>query len=105
MPWHLTYEGFEGTLPGITGIRLLLRPSFMTYIGLTGLCLYEGNVQAVAKVSRGVVSAIMPDGTVPARRTNGSATCAETGFFSLEGAAVSTATELGTATALTVRLI
>jgi len=24
-PWHLTYEGFRGTLPNITGVRLLLR--------------------------------------------------------------------------------
>ena len=24
LPWHITYEGFEGALPDITGVRLLL---------------------------------------------------------------------------------
>lgn len=41
LPWHLVYEGFEGTLPNISGIRVgWLGASFLVRGSLATLCEY-----------------------------------------------------------------
>jgi hypothetical protein len=109
LPWHLTYETFLGTLPNITGIRLLLRaPSFVVNIG--GLCLAryglaEDNLSALATVAAGVI------GTVTPVAGANSATLREVfsgAFCPARGALTGTSrrvTLLGTETAITIRLI
>lgn len=45
LPWHTTYQGFSGTLPGITSIRTtLVRPGFQiiaSYFGIPVTCTYR----------------------------------------------------------------
>jgi hypothetical protein len=103
LPWHVTYEGFEGTLPNIGGVRLLLHPRFTLRTALTGLCKYEGNAQGVVKLGAGgVTQRIAPDPTVGIGKISGGFFCPGTGFF---GAATGTVTLLGTNTPITITLI
>lgn len=76
LPWHITYEGFEGTLPGMTGIRVLIRPSFVLNELLTTLCLYSGNLQAVIKRDAGGrATQIIPDESIAATKVSGGILC------------------------------
>jgi len=107
LPWHLTYESFEGTLPNITGVHLLLTGArFLlraTVFGVTLLCNYttgaSGNAAGIAQISGGVVTGLRADERREIRSESGGLCPA--GNFSGTGAA----TLLGTTTALTIRLI
>jgi hypothetical protein len=104
LPWHITYEGFEGTLPIIEGIRLLLRPRF-TLVTAGVLCRYEGNAQGVVKLTRTqVLQGIVPDENVAIPKASGGFLCPTSGRFSAPLAS-STLTALGSATLITIRLI
>jgi hypothetical protein len=105
LPWHVTYEGFEGRLPLIEGIRLLLRPRFT--LNASGvLCKFEGNAQGVVKLTRTqVLQGIVPDERVAVPRISGSIfLCPGSGSF-VAPLASSTLTALGSATLITIRLI
>jgi hypothetical protein len=66
LPWHLTYETFLGTLPTITGLRILLRaPSFVIFANNICLARYglaEDNISALARVTGGVIEEVTPVG-------------------------------------------
>ena len=111
LPWHLTYEGFEGTLPAISKLRILLAGSNFTarasFFGVTLLCEYtsgatNGNATGTAtrNTTTGVIDNLVTSGRI--RSSNGGG-CPEGTFTS--GAADGIATVLGTATKITVTLI
>ena len=101
LPWHVTFEGFEGALPTISGVRQLLHVSFQ--INLFGVeCLYEGNDQGSSELTRGVATFERPDGSVGIPKKSGGFLCPNEGFF---GAETGTVTVLGTTTRITVTLI
>lgn len=59
--WPLIYQGFNGTLPAITGIRFNIQRVALLIVGGGGLarCLYEGTVSVIMNVgSRGEVTSI-----------------------------------------------
>lgn len=111
LPWHLTYEGFTGTLPAITGVRLLLsRARFRLRVvepfGVTRLCTYTtgtgagGNATGIAETeAAGGVTGLRADETRSIRSEEGGF-CFE-GQFSGRGAV----TVLNTTTPITIRLI
>jgi hypothetical protein len=107
LPWHITYEGFTGTLPNIATLRILLSnarfrvqdPIFRL------LCVYTTgagrNATGTATVSAaGVVDRLVASSGAIASDTAG---CPAGRFTS--GAADGAITVLGTATRITVRLI
>jgi hypothetical protein len=109
LPWHLTYETFLGTLPNITGIRLLLRfPSLV--ISEPGICLAryglaEDNISALAEVTAGVIGRLTPvagANSITRREIFSGAFCP--GTIALAGTS-NQVTLLGTATLITIRLI
>jgi hypothetical protein len=105
LPWHLTYEGFEGTLPTIIGIRLLARPRYTVRAPMVGLCSYEGNAEGVVNLNRaGVVASHTPDSRVAIGKVSGGILCAASGFFAGNPEA-STVTVLGSTQTITIRLI
>ena len=58
LPWHITYEGFEGTLPNITSILLLLRGArFKIHGPFNTLGLYgEANDNITGRARRNVAT-------------------------------------------------
>jgi hypothetical protein len=105
LPWHLTYEGFEGRLPEITGIRILARPRYTVRAPIAGLCGYEGYAEGIVKLGRGgVVIGQVPDPNVGMVKISGGLFCPGSGSFtaSLEN---STVTLLGNTQTITIRLI
>jgi len=54
LPWHITYEGFEGTLPNITGIRVaLLGAQFRIHEPILGTeCLATSNPERAFGIAR-----------------------------------------------------
>jgi hypothetical protein len=104
LPWHVTYEGFEGRLPLIEGFRQLLRPRFtLNTAGV--LCKYEGNIQGVVKLTRTQVGqGIVPDEAVTLPKISGGFLCPASGRFTAL-LANSTLTQLGSAILITIRLI
>jgi hypothetical protein len=90
LPWHVTYESFEGTLPRIESITLLLRRyEFRIFNLLTGNCLYldqgrvEENLAGSLAVNRetGQVTTLTP---LPGRYASfriGGAFCPRRGTF------------------------
>jgi hypothetical protein len=103
LPWHISYEGFEGRLPEITGVRLLLRPHFtVTVFGV--LCLYGLNAQGVVKLGRGgEVTGLVPDPNFAVAKTSGSFLCPGSGFFTANAERSRATTQAGGI--ITVRLI
>lgn len=107
LPWHVTYEGFTGSLPAIATIRLLLSGWRFILRGALSICLSiygpNRNASAIAirRAETGAITGIEPDGTIGyAPEANPGGECG-TGFFSGLGAT----TVLGRAEAITVRLI
>ena len=99
LPWHLTYEGFTGTLPNITGVRVLLvRPKFT--VEFPGICLatYQpANQNGTAIISAGTMriqagteTSTAIEGECPRGSFNGTST---------------TVVLLNTTTPITIRLI
>jgi hypothetical protein len=104
LPWHITYEGFEGRLPLIEGFRQLLRPR-LTLVTAGVLCKYEGNMQGVVKLTRTqVLQGIVPDANVSLPKISGGFLCPGSGSFAAP-VANSTLTALGSSTLITIRLI
>jgi hypothetical protein len=101
LPWHLTYEAFEGTLPNITGIRFLVRPRYTVRTALTGLCKMEGNSQGVLKLNAGAGIFIKSDETIALSKTSGGFFCVAGHFGNTGG----TVTLLGNTTSITITLI
>lgn len=62
MPWTIRYKSFLGTLPNISGVRLqIVEAGFLWSLGTrngTIRCLWRGNVELLADVTRGSVSAL-----------------------------------------------
>jgi hypothetical protein len=104
LPWHITYEGFEGRLPEITGVRLLLRALFTINV-FSVLCEFFSNAQGVVKVERsGAATSLVPDATFAVAKTSGGFLCPTEGFFTAN-AENSRVTLLGNTTLITIRLI
>jgi hypothetical protein len=105
LPWHITYEGFQGRLPEITAVRLLLRPRFTLRAPIAGLCGYEGNAEGVVTIGRGgAAGAILPDERVGIGKISGGIFCPSQGFFR-DTAEKSTLTLLGTTQIISITLI
>jgi hypothetical protein len=108
LPWDVSYESFEGTLPSIVGVRLLFRPLFVTRAFTPFrelLCLYGLNWMAVAKLSGNVITDIRPDSGASIPRLSGGIFCRSAIYFGLRFESVSRATVLGSETRITVSLI
>jgi hypothetical protein len=105
LPWHITYEGFEGRLPEISGVRLLLVPRFTLRAPIANLCGYEGNAEGVVKLGRGgVATSIIPDPNVRVPKISGGIFCPASGFFTANAEA-SVITLLGNTQQITITLI
>jgi hypothetical protein len=105
LPWHLTYEGFEGRLPEISGLRFLIFTLFTVRAPIAGLCGYTGNSEGVVQIGRGgVVASLLPDSNVGIPKSSGGIFCPSRGFFSAN-TTNSTVTLLGNTQTITVRLI
>jgi len=106
LPWHLTYEGFTGGLPRITGFILAVHTT--AFLIETGglLCLYQENGTARSRVtvniSGGVATSITHDTTIRLPKFSGSSFCPSEG--GLEGNS-NQPTVLGSTTTITIRLI
>lgn len=109
LPWHITYEGFEGTLPNITGVRILLEGArFLlraTILGVTMLCNYTtgathgGNASGIAKLTNAhVVANLRAD---ESRRIRSETGGCPTGRFVGEGQV----TQLNSTNLITITLI
>jgi hypothetical protein len=107
LPWHISYEGFEGSLPSITGVRFLLRPTFVLRTALSGLCLYGTNIQGVIKrEAGGGATGIVADATIGSSKVSGGIFCAGQGFFGTPAPGASNrVTVLGAETRITITLI
>ena len=90
LPWHITYEGFAGTLPNITSILFLVRGGrFKIHSFFDTLCLYgdaNDNItgRGIRSAAGGVVTELEPvEGRNTARLVNslGSGSCPATGIF------------------------
>jgi len=112
LPWHVTYEGFSGTLPRITAVRLLLRNTAFVLEANGGLgttCLYKENgTSAAGEVlveSGGAATALRADERIrlPLFRSGGIGgfLCPSEGGF--QGSA--SVTVQGSSTRITIRLI
>lgn len=107
LPWHLSYEGFSGTLPAITSLRVLYN-RFRFQITAPGLCTadYGGatdNITIVAnREAGGAITELEPvAGRNTVTRTSGSAFCPAIGRFQGRGSV----TLLGTTTRVSISLI
>jgi hypothetical protein len=102
LPWHTTFEGFTGTLPSISTMRLLLSGFRYLVQASFGICLsiYGPNrtQNAIASLNAsGVITGVSPDSQLIAEE---SGICG-----SLNYSGNGTVTVLGTSTSITVRLI
>jgi len=93
-PWHVTYEGFRGTLPIITGVRLLLRgqrfliskPEF----GANCFTPEDSNAAGTGNIAGGVVRSLTaePSPTIPIDDLVGSELCDFAGSGSFSGTGI-----------------
>jgi hypothetical protein len=104
LPWVINYEGFEGTLPNITGVRTAMRLHVWRKDELGRLCLYEGMGRATLSLTAGVVRSIVPDPRIELPRIFGSLLCRPV-LFLRGGTEVGRYTVLGTTQAVTLTLI
>ena len=108
LPWHITYNGFDGTLPTISGTRFnLIRVAFSIFIGSGGAtCLAASTAE---RPLRGTVNingsgqalTLTPERNAPIPLTGG--ICALTRGVLLEDPG--TVTQLGNNNVITVTLI
>jgi hypothetical protein len=86
--WPVIYQGFNGTLPRFSGVRVDLQRSAFLVSAAGGLsrCLYEGTAQGIINVEGGgrVTSVTAEEGTrLPSRtRLAGALFCPANGTFS-----------------------
>lgn len=108
LPWHISYEGFEGTLPNLNRVNLLLTGlRFWLSIPIGG-CLgrYGGptaNIRGFAEITQpgGTVAGLTPEPNASLPLVEGSEGCPNPGFFSRRG----TVSLLGNTTPITITLI
>lgn len=109
-PWHITYEGFNGTLPTPSGIRILiLLARFMLaarFLGITILCAYRTsptqNLTGIANLgSGGVVQNV--EASSQELRSEGAAGCPM--FRARSQAGDGRLTVLGTSDSISLTLI
>ncbi len=111
LPWHLTYQGFAGTLPNITSIHFLLRGlRVKIHSFFDTLCLYgDANDNITGRAIREARGAITGLETVAGRSTVrlvnrlGAGGCPPSGPFDNRRAGV--VTLLNTTTRITITLI
>jgi hypothetical protein len=106
LPWHTTFNGFEGNLPTIFAIRIRVRRVSIALGSFGFICLAEGETEARGSrnTSTGAVTAVdIPSQNVALRSGGGFGCPAETGW--LRTATPGTPTVLGTNTSITVTLI
>jgi hypothetical protein len=103
LPWHLTYEGFQGRLPEISAVRLLFRPDWvMAVFGV--LCGYNSNFQGVVSLGRsGEATSLVPDALFPMGKTSGGFLCPGSLFYTANAASSRVTTQTGAV--ITIRLI
>src|SRR5215212_591052 len=91
LPWHVTYEGFTGTLPNITGVRVLLRSiKFTLEVPATGcLGIYgeaNSNLMGTINVVNRVATTVTPGPeTLPVNGGGSPEGCPENGGFTGNG--------------------
>jgi hypothetical protein len=89
LPWHVTYQGFSGTLPSIIGVRYkLIGAAFQVEPGLGISCLARSTVASpaagdAAREAGGNITSLSPDPSlaIPVTGTN----CPSAGVFSGAG--------------------
>ena len=108
LPWHVTYEAFEGRLPTIEAVRILLRRlRFSIEIPILGCLANYGAAsdnptgRAVLNAAGQVTSLAVAGAIARVTRTEGSANCPAIGEFQGTGRV----TLLGNTTAIVIRLI
>jgi hypothetical protein len=73
LPWRISYEGFDGILPQIAGVRVLFSLTLTLRLVVGTLCQYSGNVEGVASLGgSGEALEFVPDRNVPLFKTSGS---------------------------------
>ena len=107
LPWHLTYEGFTGTLPNITSLHALYS-RFRFQIVASGLCTADygtatDNITVAAtREGGGAITGLSPiAGRNTATLNSGTAFCPATARFTGTGSV----TLLGTTTRVSITLI
>ena len=109
LPWHLTYEGFTGTLPNIASLQALVS-RFRVGITAAGLCTgqYGGATDnitlAAALGAGGAISSLTPvagRNTVTLMRRDAGLACPEAGLAQASGSVML----LGNTTPVTITLI
>jgi hypothetical protein len=114
LPWHVWYDGFSGTLPRITEIRLrMLGVAFKVHSNLNGQeCLYTATAANPFKgsvnrnTSTGVAESIRPNENAGIPITSGAtgfAQCPTSGF--VRGVSNTVGVQGNTATKITVTLV
>ena len=112
LPWHITYEGFTGTLPNITSIHFLVRGGrFTIHTIFDSLCLYgDANDNITGRGNRELVTGAITElepvaGRTTARLVNrlGAGECPAAGTFGNRRPGV--VTLLNTTTRITITLI
>jgi len=89
LPWHVTYQGFSGTLPAIAKVRHdLIGAAFQIEAGLGVICLARSSAAtpAAGEASReagGNITSLTPDGSLAIPVTGTS--CPLSGIFSGSG--------------------
>jgi hypothetical protein len=90
LPWHITYEGFRGTLPNISAVFLLLSRIRFNLI-VPGLCtgdygISSDNITGQANVASGEFTTLEAvTGRNTATRHSGTAFCPASGRFAGQG--------------------
>jgi hypothetical protein len=106
LPWHITYEGFRGTLPRITELIVLLRNVNFRDTVLGVNCGYgrpEDNARGIVNVeSGGGISGLTPETNIALQKLSGGIFCPNTAGFAGNPGSV---TLLGTTTRVSIRLI
>ena len=111
LPWHVTYEGFTGTLPNITSVSILLvNASFQvqqTILGIAVTCLARTtvaeNATGTISLSAGVATELRARGTIDTNDIGAGTTCDN---LAVDGTFAGTARVTdGGGNSVTVRLI
>ncbi len=110
LPWHLRYMGFQGRLPNITALLILLAGAGFRIESLGFACLAitsdTSPATGIAEVeaTTGTITGLRPEPNtqIPTTSSGGFGCPTSTGHFR---ANTSTVTLLGSSTAITIRLI
>lgn len=110
LPWHITYEGFEGVLPNnITNVRLLFLDSrFLvraTILGIALLCIYKTRLEQPgegrANLTSGIISSLPVNESLEIEAKEESSPICPTAHYSGTGAV----TNLAGTNSVTVSLV